>query len=145
MTVKYNYIASPGGLQELSESLREGGEPNADSCAEGPLPLSPRPAVLTFDYRQRLSLRKYQDCGTSPAQSVSKKNKNTGIISVLKIVNLLGKFIIYFSYHIIFSTLGNFNINKVSCHQFFWRIYKNTSIYLWCIHIRTSNVDIIFK
>ena len=27
--------------------------------------------VLTFDYRQRLSLRKYQDCGTSPAQSVS--------------------------------------------------------------------------
>ena len=40
-------------------------------CAEGPLPLSPRPMVLTFDYRQRLSLRKYQDCGTSPAQSVS--------------------------------------------------------------------------
>ena len=71
MTIKYNYIASPGGLQELSESLREGGEPNADSCAEGPLPLSPRPMVLTFDYRQRLSLRKYQDCGTSPVQSVS--------------------------------------------------------------------------
>ena len=30
----------------MSESLREGGEPNADSCAEGPLPLSPRPMVL---------------------------------------------------------------------------------------------------
>ena len=51
--------------------MREGGVLDADSCAEGPLPLSPRPMVLTFDYRQRLSLRKYQDCGTSPAQSVS--------------------------------------------------------------------------
>ena len=29
-------------------------------------------------------------------------------------IALFGKFIIYFSYHIIFSTLGNFNINKVS-------------------------------
>ena len=48
----------------------------ADSCAEGPLPLSPRPMVLTFDYRQRLSLRKYQDCGTSPAQSVSTLREN---------------------------------------------------------------------
>ena len=51
--------------------MREGEALVADSCAEGPLPLSPRPMVLTFDYRQRLSLRKYQDCGTSPAQSVN--------------------------------------------------------------------------
>ena len=80
-----------------------------------------------------------------PPISVNIKNTKNGTMITLKTVNLFGKFIIYFSYHIIFSTLGNFNINKVSCHQFFWRIYKNTSIYLWCIHIRTSNVDIIFK
>ena len=49
------------------------------------LPLSPRPMVLTFDYRQRLSLRKYQDCGrplhnlsaTSRSCSQSKKSPAT--------------------------------------------------------------------
>ncbi len=37
--------------------------------AEGPLPLIPRPAVLSFDFRQRLGRKQVPGLRTSPAQA----------------------------------------------------------------------------
>ena len=63
-----------------------------------PLPLSPRPMVLTFDYRQRLSLRKYQDCGrplhnlsASSLLPLSSRHHKTGRAGFVLPVPIVGR------------------------------------------------------
>ena len=76
---------------------------------------------------------------------VTKITKN-GIIMILTIVSLFGKFIGInnISHQIIFICSRNANRNDITGNQFFLRPDKYISVYLRRIHISSSNIDIVF-
>src|SRR5574344_1114552 len=80
-----------------------------------------------------------------PVMSIIRNTTKTGTRITLRIVSLLGRFIYYHSYQIIFIGISNSNLNKITTHKTSFSFDKNKTVHCRGIHICSRNIHIIVR